>query len=182
MRRLVLFRHAKAERQAASGEDFDRALTERGRRDAHLIGRALAEAGVKPSLALVSASLRTRETWEASGLSSDGTEVSFERGLYNASASVLRRTVEALEDAAENAAENASGTAPETVILVGHNPALHELAVRLLIEGAASGALLDRVKGKFPTATAIVFDLDVAGRPLFAGLYIPKDYGGGAED
>jgi phosphohistidine phosphatase len=178
MRRLVLFRHAKAERQAASGEDFDRALTERGRRDAQLIGRALAEAGVKPSLALVSASVRTRQTWEASGLGSEETAVHVERGLYSASASVLRRTVEAVEDAAEAAPE----TAPETVVLVGHNPALHELAVRLLIEGAASGALLDRVKGKFPTATAIVFDLDVAGRPLFAGLYIPKDYGGGAED
>jgi len=174
MRRLVLFRHAKAERHAASGEDFERALTERGRRDAELIGRALAEAGVKPDLALVSASARTRETWEASGLGSDATEVRFERSLYNASAGVLRRMVEAVADAGDSVAE--------TIVLVGHNPALHELAVGLLIEGAASGALLDRVKGKFPTATAIVYDLDVAGRPLFAGLYIPKDFGGGAED
>jgi phosphohistidine phosphatase len=174
MRRLVLFRHAKAERHAASGEDFDRALTERGRRDAQTIGRALGEAGVKPGLALVSASVRTRETWEASGLGSDATEVRFERGLYNASAGQLRRAVEAVEDAPE--------TPPETIVLVGHNPGLHELAVALMVEGAASGALLDRVKGKFPTAAAIVYDLDVAGRPLFAGLYIPKDYGGGAED
>jgi len=174
MRRLVLFRHAKAERHAASGDDFDRALTERGRRDAHLIGRALAEAGVKPGLALVSAARRTRETWEASGLGSDETEVRFDRGLYNASAGLLRRAVGAVEDAA--------GDGPGTVVLAGHNPGLQELAVGLLIEGAASGALLDRVKGKFPTATAIVFDLDVAGRPLFAGLYIPKDFGGGAED
>lgn len=170
MRRLVLFRHAKAERKAASGEDFDRALTERGRRDAHLIGRALAEAGVKRGLALVSASVRTRETWEASELGGKETEVRFERGLFNASANQLRQAVEAVEDAAE------------TVVLVGHNPGLHELAVRLMVDGAASGALLERVKSKFPTATAIVFDLDVAGRPMFAGLYLPKDYGGGAED
>src|ERR1700744_304444 len=101
MRRLVLFRHAKAERPAASGEDFTRALPERGRRDAYLIGRALAEAGVKPSLALVSASVRTRETWEASGLGSDATEARFERGLYNASAGQLRRAVAAVEDAPE---------------------------------------------------------------------------------
>jgi phosphohistidine phosphatase len=170
MPRLVLFRHAKAERHAASGEDFDRALTERGRRDAYLIGRALAEAGVKPSIALVSASVRTRETWEASGLGSAETEVRFDRGLYNASANVLRRVAAVVEEA------------PGTVVIVGHNPGLHELAVRLMIEGAASGALLDRVKGKFPTAAAIVYDFDVAGRPLFAGLYLPKDYGGGAED
>jgi phosphohistidine phosphatase len=170
MRRLVLFRHAKAERQAASGEDFDRALTERGRHDAQLIGSALADAGVEPDLALVSAARRTRETWEASGLGSAETEVRFDRSLYNASARVLRNALEAAEDG------------PETVVLVGHNPALHELAVTLLIEGAASGAVLDRVKGKFPTAVAAVYDLDVAGRPLFAGLYLPKDYGGGAED
>lgn len=170
MRRLVLFRHAKAERHAASGEDFDRALTERGRHDAHIIGRALAEAGVKPGLALVSSAERTRETWEQSGLGSEETEVRFERGLYNASAGQLRRAVQDVEEACE------------TVVVVGHNPGLHEFAVALMVEGAASGALLDRVKGKFPTATAIVFDLDAAGRPLFAGLYLPKDYGGGAED
>lgn len=170
MRRLVLFRHAKAERHAASGVDFDRALTERGRHDAHLIGRALAEAGVRPGLALVSPAVRTRETWADSGLGSEATEVRFERGLYNASAGQLRRAVQDVE------AES------ETVVLVGHNPGLHELAVGLMVEGAASGALLDRVKGKFPTGTAIVFDLDAAGRPLFAGLYLAKDHGGGAED
>jgi phosphohistidine phosphatase len=170
MRRLVLFRHAKAERNAPSGEDFDRELTERGLHDARLIGRALADAGVSPGLALVSPSARTRQTWDASGLAGAGTEARFDKGLYHASARMLRQAVEAVEDEAE------------TLVLVGHNPGLHELAVQLVVEGAGSGAVLDRVRSKFPTAAAIVYDLDVVGRPVFGGLYLAKDYGGGAED
>ena len=129
---------------------------------------------MKPGLALVSASARTRETWEASGLGSNETETRFDRGLYNASAGQLRRAVEAVEDAGDDFGE--------TVVLVGQTPALHELAVALMVEGAASGALLDRVKGNFLTATAIVYDFDVVALLMFAGRYLPKDYGGGAED
>ena len=54
MRRLILFRHAKAEPRAAGEDDFDRPLSPRGRADAVLVGRALADAGFAPDLALVS--------------------------------------------------------------------------------------------------------------------------------
>ena len=64
MHRLILLRHGKAESVSATGGDFDRGLTERGRRDSALIGRVLAEAGLKPDLALVSAASRTQETWD----------------------------------------------------------------------------------------------------------------------
>jgi phosphohistidine phosphatase SixA len=49
MQRLILLRHGKAESVAATGGDFERGLTERGLRDAMLIGRALAEAGIVPT-------------------------------------------------------------------------------------------------------------------------------------
>ena len=65
MDRLILLRHGKAEARAASGEDFDRPLTPRGWRDARLIANAVAEAGFAPDRAVVSAAVRTRETWEA---------------------------------------------------------------------------------------------------------------------
>jgi hypothetical protein len=42
--------------------------------------------------------------------------------------------------------------------------------------------VLEKVRSKFPTAVAVVYDLDAAERPVFAGLYLAKDYGGGAED
>ena len=48
MERLILLRHAKAEVDAASGRDFDRALTERGRRDAALDGEGAPQIGALP--------------------------------------------------------------------------------------------------------------------------------------
>jgi len=65
MRRLILFRHAKTEARSPSGDDASRRLTERGRDEAALMGRVLAEAGFLPDLALVSPAVRARETWEA---------------------------------------------------------------------------------------------------------------------
>ena len=58
MDRLILLRHGKAEPDAASGQDFDRALTERGRRDTLIVAKALAEAGFAPDLVLVSTAVR----------------------------------------------------------------------------------------------------------------------------
>jgi phosphohistidine phosphatase len=170
MQRLVLFRHAKAERAAPSGEDFDRALTDRGLADARLIGAALKAAGVKPDLALVSSAVRTRQTWEAAQTVLAGGETRLDKALFNANSGQLRRAV-----------EQGAGDAG-AVVLVGHNPAIHQLGVDLLVEGGASGAVLDRVKGKFPTATALLIDFDLADRPSYGGLFLAKDHGGGGED
>ena len=65
MDRLILMRHGKAERHAAQGGDFERALAERGRQDVALIASALAAEDLSPDLVLVSAARRTRETWDA---------------------------------------------------------------------------------------------------------------------
>ena len=64
MDRLILMRHAKAERRSASGDDFDRLLTDDGRGDAAMVGLALAKDGLAPTLVLVSAAQRAVETWE----------------------------------------------------------------------------------------------------------------------
>lgn len=69
MDRLILFRHGKTEARAPSGEDFDRRLTERGRRDVQRVAQALTEAGFSPDRALASAAVRARETWEAAAAS-----------------------------------------------------------------------------------------------------------------
>ena len=65
MQRLILLRHGKAESTAATGGDFERGLTESGRREAALIGHALARTGCTPDLVLVSTARRAMETWEA---------------------------------------------------------------------------------------------------------------------
>ena len=63
MRRLLLLRHAKAERSQPGGRDHDRVLAARGRADAKKLGAYLARHAFVPDRALVSTSARTRETW-----------------------------------------------------------------------------------------------------------------------
>ena len=65
MDRLILMRHGKAERDSKSGEDFDRKLTDRGVRESAAMAANLADLGLVPDIALVSAAQRTRETWAA---------------------------------------------------------------------------------------------------------------------
>jgi phosphohistidine phosphatase len=166
MQRLILLRHGKAESVAATGGDFERGLTERGRRDAALMGRVLAEAGFKPDLALVSPARRARETWEEAAPAFPNARCSHSRLLYLASA----------EQLAQSAADAAEPV--ECLIIVGHNPGLHEYALALF---AQQGATDDSgLVSAFPTAAAAVFALDAAGRARFERLMLPRDFGGGA--
>lgn len=170
MHRLILMRHAKTERAAASGLDRDRALTERGLADAALMGRVLADKKLRPDLALVSPSIRTRQTWDAVQEAFGDVEVRIEPRLYDASPDTIRRLIQDAED--------------ETgcLLVMGHNPGIHTLAYDYLTESAASPAILDRLAGGFPTGAAAVFEVDVAGRCAYDGFLTPKAFGGGAED
>ncbi|HAC00912.1 MAG TPA: histidine phosphatase, partial [Brevundimonas sp.] len=73
--------------------DVDRALSERGLRDAAAMGRALAERGLKPDMALVSGARRTRQTWDQVSDHFGDVELRVSDSLYNASADTLRRAV-----------------------------------------------------------------------------------------
>ena len=169
MNRLILMRHAKAERDAASGRDVDRPLSDRGVHDAGLVARALAQKGVRPDVALVSAAERTRQTWDAAHDAFGDVEVAFEPSLYDASSATLRRAVEAAADRAG------------CLMLVAHNPGVHQLAVELLIEGAASPTAIERFATGFPTGAAAVFAVDANGRAALELFVKPRDVGGGAD-
>jgi phosphohistidine phosphatase len=162
MQRLILLRHAKAESDAPSGDDFDRPLAPRGLREAQAMAERLAALGLRPDLALVSPALRTRQTWEAVQAALPGGEVRFDRSLYNADAAGVRRLAEQ------------AGAGQGTVLVVGHNPGLQELAVHLLAEGQATAAFLSRARRAFPPAAAAVFDIDAAGRASADGLLYPE--------
>jgi phosphohistidine phosphatase len=166
MQRLILMRHAEAQRAAASGDDRDRALSTRGQTDAVAMGRELAARGLRPDLALVSTSIRTRQTWELAHEAFGDVDVREQDALYNAGADTLRQAVEAVEDDAG------------CLLLLGHNPGVHLLAVEYLIESAASPAILDRMSGGFPPGAAAIFTVDVAGRFTFEGFIQPRDLGG----
>ena len=168
---LLLLRHAKAE--GARGDDFDRALTDKGERDAGEVGDFLVEHRLVPSLALVSAAKRTSRTFE---LVSDRLEADID----------LRR-----EDVLYNAGEarildllGRIGPGPSVVMIVGHNPGIMEAAVALAREGDL--AELDRLRGRFPPCGLAVLSFDVedwpsacaAGGRLDA-LVFPEDIAGG---
>ncbi|HEX4096347.1 MAG TPA: histidine phosphatase family protein [Caulobacteraceae bacterium] len=146
MRRLILMRHGEAERPHAGLDDFDRALDEEGRHESRRMGLALAKAGFAPDLALVSAARRTLETWAATAAAFSGDiAVEQRRGLYAASAATLAATV---AEASERG---------QTIMLVGHNPGIHQYAIHLAAQARA--ARPDR----FPTGSAVVFGFDDEG-------------------
>jgi phosphohistidine phosphatase len=165
MRRLALFRHAKAERQG--NDDHERALAPRGRLAAPAMGRWLAEAGFVPDLVLCSTARRTRETWALAepAFPSGAIEVRLERRVYAASAPQLLALLQGADAAAER------------LLVVGHNPGLEELAA-LLAPGATALA-----EG-FPTAAVAVIELDAgqwrrvgAGQGRLTAFSTPKSLG-----
>lgn len=166
MQRLILMRHAEAERAAGSGRDRDRALSARGRLDAAAMGRALAARGMRPDLALVSPAARTRQTWDLLHDAFGDVQLRDDDSLYNGGAATLRRLVEAAEDEAG------------CLMVVAHNPGVHLLAIEYLVEGAASPAVLDRMSGGFPPGAAAIFTVDVAGRCAFEGFLNPRGLAG----
>lgn len=163
MRRLILLRHATAEGSAPGG-DFDRDLTDGGRADARRMGEALAALGLRPDLALVSPAARARQTWDAAHDAFGDVEVELDPTLYNAGLSGLRAVIEA------------AGTRCETLIVVGHNPGLHQLAVDLLLESAASPTGLDHLSAGLPPGAAAVFAVDETGRVRYESLHRPSDF------
>jgi phosphohistidine phosphatase len=137
---LVLFRHAKAEQPAAGQDDFDRALTGRGRADAAAMGDMLAGSGI--DLAVVSPAARTRETWAiASARWKAAPAVEFDDALYLCRPGTLIGRLQALSRTVVS------------VVLVGHNPCWQE--VSLWLAGSAPAAATMRTK--FPTAAVAVF-------------------------
>lgn len=166
MHRLILLRHGKAERTAPGG-DIARRLTDRGREDAALMGRVLAERELIPDLALVSAATRTQETWAALVPSFPAARSEVTRDLYLA-------TEDRILSLIEDRGEGVGG-----LMVVGHNPGLHMLTLWLLRQAGAGAAILARAEAKFATSSAAAFTFDEAGRPAYDGLFHASDFGGG---
>lgn len=163
MRRLILFRHGKTEDRRAALADTDRALTPRGRTDSLRVAEALAALRLLPDLVLVSPAKRARQTLEATAGAFGKPAVEVRPGLYDATADEVAR-------------ELAAGTADrDTVMVVGHNPSLQELAVAVLEDGGAAAADIERVASGFPTATAAIMDVRAPGARLEA-LLLARDY------
>src|SRR6187402_1106477 len=115
MKSLTLFRHAKTERDSATGRDFDRQLIERGQQDSRRIGQEIRTLGLKFDRVLSSPAARAAETAELAGL-----EPQFDQRIYDAATGELLAIVQETDDEIDRLA------------MVGHNPGFERLASRLV--------------------------------------------------
>jgi phosphohistidine phosphatase len=153
-RRLVLVRHGKA---AADGVDRERPLAERGELDAPAVGRWLADRRVVPDRVVVSPARRARQTWELAAAELDRVgELMLDERVY-------RNTV---EDLLEVVRETPAGVA--TLAVVGHNPSVQELAVRL-DDGRGDAAGRKELAQKYRTSGVAVFAVDDPWAEVRAG-------------
>jgi phosphohistidine phosphatase len=155
-RTLYVLRHAKSSWDEPMQSDHDRPLAPRGRRAAELIARYVSDERIEPELILCSTARRARETLAAIPVGPAPRR--FEPGLYHAGVDELLTRLEAVDPQVAS------------VLLVGHNPALQMLVLRLagsdvqLVPGA-----LEDVRRKFPTGALATLRLRSGWADLRAG-------------
>jgi len=146
MRRLFLLRHLKSSWQTDGLDDFERALSARGRNAAPAIGAFLAQNEIAPDLILCSTACRTRETLALVLPFLRGEAViRLEDGLYLATAAQLTARLERLDKTARQ------------VMIIAHNPGLQELAV--MLSSKDGSADLAAIEDKFPTGALAEIEL-----------------------
>ena len=155
MRRLILLRHAKTEHDAPSGQDQDRRLDDRGRLDAAAMGNWIGRHLPLPDTVLVSTAVRTRQTWEIVRQTMQDAmedfappEVEFLAELYGADPTHLLQIVRIAE-----------ATDPGRLMLIGHNPGMHELA--LALAGSGDAAARKALEDNLPTSGLAILDFAI---------------------
>ncbi|MFL6817967.1 MAG: SixA phosphatase family protein [Bradyrhizobium sp.] len=152
MRRLMLLRHAKTEHQAPSGRDQDRRLDNRGRQDAAEIGGWIGRHPPFPDRVLVSPAVRAHQTWQiVCDTMKDAAPrppIELMPELYGAEPAELLQII-----------REVSAPDPQRLMLVGHNPGMHELA--LALAGSGDSALRNALADNLPTSGLAVIDFKV---------------------
>jgi len=145
MRRLYLFRHAKAESAEPGKQDLDRALVERGRKDAGQIGSYMATHALIPDRVVLSPAARTQESWKylASALHPVPGAATMEQ-IYDATTHDILAII------------MDTPASVHALMIVGHNPALHEIALMLIATGDIDAR--ERLREKLPTSGLIIID------------------------
>jgi phosphohistidine phosphatase len=148
-RRLYVLRHAKSSWEAASLPDHERPLSSRGRRAAALIAEHVRRTGIAPEQVLCSSSTRTRETLR--GVLGD-VPAAIEPDLYSAGCGELIARLRRVPDEVES------------VMLIGHNPGLQTLVLKLARDAgepaSAGESAREQIERKFPTGALATLELD----------------------
>jgi phosphohistidine phosphatase len=159
MRQLLLLRHAKSSWESSTLPDYDRPLEQRGRLAAASMRRAMQGLGLQPDLVLVSSARRTLQTLEALEPWDEMPLIEPMDGLYLAGPEQLLKIVRGTPDLVRS------------VLVVGHNPGLHEFAVTLV--GAHGMTLADenarRLAAGYPSGALAEFTVAVPWQRLGEG-------------
>jgi phosphohistidine phosphatase len=162
VKELWLLRHGKSSWDDPTLDDYDRPLAPRGKKAAKRIARWSHSQGLRPDLVLCSGALRARETLELVHDALGDPEVEIEESIYHASSETLLELLR---------------TAPTVnrILVVGHNPGLHEL----------TGVLAPPAPAAFPTGALACLALDVtswggmrAGCGVLSSLLLPRSLPG----
>ncbi len=149
MKTVSIFRHAKSSWDDDKLKDFDRPLSTRGEKAAARMGAYMRAENIAPDVILCSSAVRTRATLRLALKKLDNEPAThFEDALYHAGAGAMLTMLRTL---------------PETighVMIVGHNPGLHALALDLFGSGERDDALA--LARKFPTAALAQIEFDIA--------------------
>ncbi len=139
-RRLILTRHAKSDWDNP-GPDSERPLNARGQRAARLLGDWLASRDYEPEEVLCSPALRTRQTWEfaETAVMETRPDLRLEPALYEATPEDMLRVLR--------------GAVQQTVMMIGHNPAIASFAAML-----PARVPMDPAFRRFPTSATLVVD------------------------
>ncbi|MBQ0889023.1 histidine phosphatase family protein [Streptomyces sp. RM72] len=162
LRRIVLFRHAKADWPQVS--DHERPLADRGRMDAAEAGRRLADTGVPFDQALCSTSARTRETWKLAVQEfPHRPKTVYEERIYEASPGELIAVLNETPDDLRN------------LLVIGHNPGMEALTE--ILAGSTEDEVRRRIDRRgFPTAAFAVLTFTGSWKDVEPGRAALVDY------
>lgn len=166
---LLLLRHAKSSWDDVSLDDFDRPLNARGKKAAPMVGQWMLDRKLSPQLIICSGARRTRETlgFILPFMRGDQ-DIRIEDGIYNADGA--NDLLDRLHSIGKEAA---------TVMVIGHNPAMQDLAIGLC--GSGDPDDLHQIAIKFPTASLAEIDFKAtdwsnvaAGTGILKSLVLPR--------
>lgn len=127
--------------------DHARPLNARGRASAVAMRDAIRQLGLVPDVVLVSPAVRTMQTLDALGPWDETPLIDPIEALYLADLKTLFATLQGVAETVRS------------VLLVGHNPGLHELAIALMGESAPSDQMSRRVFEGYPTGALAEFSV-----------------------
>lgn len=145
MRRLILLRHAQAEASEPGMADRARVLSERGRKDAGKIGAYMASHALIPDRVMISPAARTQESWKlASPAFGSPPALLPADALYDATPEAIIGLIKAAPNAAQS------------LLVIAHNPGVHEAALTLIATGDIDTR--ERLREGLPTSGLAVID------------------------